>query len=80
MAKYKIKYSKLAGKELLQILDYLKTNWSIEVAYNFEVTFLKKIELLKANPKLGKISSRSPLIRSINILKHNKLYYHLIRR
>jgi plasmid stabilization system protein ParE len=77
MAKYKIKYSKLADKELLQILNYLTENWSIGIADNFEATFLKKIELLKENPKLGKISSKSHLIRSINITKHNKLYYQI---
>jgi plasmid stabilization system protein ParE len=77
MAKYKIKYSKLADKGLLQILDYLTENWSIRIAENFEATFLKKVEILKENPKLGKISSKSHLIRSISITKHNKFYYQI---
>lgn len=62
---------------LTKILEYLIENWSVSAAQNFFGIYVSKINLLKQNPNLGKKSSKYSYIRSINITKHNRLFYRV---
>jgi len=75
MAKYKVEYSKLTDKRLVQISEYLMEKWSLSSAEKFHEIFAAKVFLLSQNPKIGKKSSKYDFVRSISITKHNRLYY-----
>lgn len=75
MEKYKIIYSPKFWPRINALLSYLKTTWNLKVADDFLKIFTEKVNLLTKNPKIGKPSLKVKGIRSIQITKHNRLYY-----
>lgn len=75
MAEYQIIYSREVVDRLVDVLDYLEHKWTMKVADHFAFTFFSRIEELKQNPKIGRLSLKDKNIRSIIITRHNQLYY-----
>ena len=75
MAEHKIIYSPEVTERLEEVFNYVVGKWGLKAADNFITTFLRKVELLKTNPKIGKVSVKEKTFRSISITKHNRLYY-----
>lgn len=74
---YKINYSEEIENSLISITYYLENRWSVKVAQDFLITFLKKVESLSRNPKTGKKTQQNSEIRKTIITKHNILYYQV---
>lgn len=71
----RIIWTKNANKDLQNLFEYLKEEWSMDSAKMFEKKLFFRIELISKFPNLGKPSVRSPKIRKTIITKHNSLYY-----
>lgn len=71
----RIVWSKNATDDLQRIIQYLKREWSNEIAYKFEKKLFLRIDLISKFPKLGKQSDNLPKIRKLVITKQNSMYY-----
>lgn len=74
---YKISWTNIAFEDYQQVVDYLISGWSLTVAGNFEHIVQKKLTNLSRQPFIGIASQKNPLVRSILITKHNRLYYRI---
>lgn len=72
---HKIIYKKRFSNKLVKLLEYLEKNWGNQVAENFLTKLDKRITTLKTQPFIGKPSAKNPVIRTILISRHNRLYY-----
>jgi len=73
--KLKFKISKLALQDLDSIWLYTFENWSKTQANKYYTTIFKEIELICANPKIGKsIHIIKPNHRKLNIKSHLIIY------
>ena len=66
-----------ALEDYRRVIDYLLTIWTLKVASDFSTMLEERIDTLRTFPNVGIASTKYPLIRSIVITKHNKLYYRL---
>lgn len=73
---YKIIWTETSVADLKKIIDYLKTNWSMKVAQDFQEKLQFRLKIIAENPISGPIRE-TPNIRKILITKHNYLYYRL---
>ncbi|MBC8151964.1 MAG: type II toxin-antitoxin system RelE/ParE family toxin [Bacteroidetes bacterium] len=77
MAEEKIDWSENTQADFNGIIEYLADVWSPQMAERFIDEFYKKLDLLEANPEIGRRSERRPDIRVFPITKYNRLYYTL---
>lgn len=77
MAEEKIDWSENAQADFNAIVKYLADVWSPQIAERFVDDFYKKLDLLEADPEIGRRSDRRPDIRVIPVTKYNRLYYAL---
>lgn len=77
MAKYKIVYAPKFWRRLDDLLNYLTVKWNLKTTDNFLIILFEHISQLEQNPKIGRIAQKDKSIRSINITKHNRLYFQL---
>ncbi len=71
---YKIIWTETSVADLKKIIDYLKTNWSVKVARNFQEKLQIRLKIISENPISGPVRD-TPNIRKILITKHNYLFY-----
>lgn len=74
---YQISWTDIALQDYKHVIDYLLSEWSIEVAREFENIVNQKLINLSQHPFTGIKSEKNPLIRSILFTKHNRLYYRV---
>ena len=74
---YQISWTDIALQDYKRVIDYLLSEWSIEVAREFENIVNQKLINLSRHPFTGIKSEKNPLIRSILFTKHNRLYYRV---
>ena len=74
---YQIIYKKRFLNKLLNLLDYLETEWGENVSEAFIVKLQKRLNTLSMQPYIGVPSSVIRPVRSILITKHNRLYYRI---
>ena len=74
---YQISWTDIALQDYKRVTDYLLSEWSIEVAREFENIVNQKLINLSRHPFTGIKSEKNPLIRSILFTKHNRLYYRV---
>ncbi len=67
-----------ALEDYRRVIDYLLTVWTLKVASDFITIPEERIDTLRTFPNVGIASVKYPLIRSIVITKHNKLYYRIL--
>ena len=60
-----------------RVFNYLKTDWSIDVAEKFIFRLQLTLHNLSQQPKAGKALNDKSNIRSFLITKHNKIYYKI---
>ena len=63
--------------KVIQLLDYLTTEWNYSVAINFKKILLDKLDMLATMPTIGIEVNSLKNIRSILRTKHNKVYYKI---
>jgi plasmid stabilization system protein ParE len=76
---HEVTWSRNAAEDFEKIFNYLKEEWSYNIAKEFSIECFVKIELISEAPSLGMASGREPTIRRILITKHNYLYYKLMK-
>ncbi|MCY7422396.1 MAG: type II toxin-antitoxin system RelE/ParE family toxin [Chitinophagaceae bacterium] len=74
---YKIRWTAIALEDYERVVDYLIKMWSVNVATDFEGTVNKKLANLSGQPFMGIASKKKPMVRSISLTKHNRLYYRI---
>ncbi len=74
---YKIEWTKNASEDLESIIEYLKKDWSLEIAENFILEFYSKLEIISEFPFAGNPSFKEKDVRKFLITKHNSLYYKI---
>ena len=74
---YQISWTDIALQDYKRVIDYLLSEWSIEVATEFENIVNQKLINLSRHPFTGIKSEKNPLIRSMLFTKHNRLYYRV---
>lgn len=66
-----------ALEDYRRVIDYLLKEWTLKVASDFITILEERADTLRSFPYVGIASIKNPLIRSIVITKHNKLYYRI---
>ena len=74
---YKIRWTAIALEDYERVINYLIKMWSVNVAIDFESIVNKKLANLSGQPFMGIASQKKPLVRSILLTKHNRLYYRI---
>ncbi len=74
---YKIVWSKNSLQDFNGIIKYLVSQWTLSVASDFVDIVEVKLENLSKQPLVGIRSEKNPLIRSILLYSHNRLYYKI---
>lgn len=74
---YKIRWTANALEDYECVIDYLVKMWPFTVALDFEDIVRKKLANLSSLPFMGIASEKKPMIRSISLTKHNRLYYRI---
>ena len=75
-----IEWTLHALEDYNQVVDYLLKEWSPDVAADFMNNINnveERVQNLSSFPHIGIASVKDPSIRSIVIIKHNKLYYRI---
>lgn len=75
---FEIVWTEHARTDFQNILIYLESEWSQQIAEKFVTIFYQKVDLVAAFPFVGVASSKDKSIRKILITKQNALYYQLI--
>lgn len=76
---YKIRWTLNALEDYKRVINYLVMDWSVNIAIDFEAILNKKLTNLSYNPSIGIASQKKPIVRSILITKHNRLYYQIVK-
>ena len=67
--------SELASEDYEQIVDYLVSDWSIEIAIDF-IDRLNKVRVILAErPELYPFENKIKSVRRCVVTKHNVLYF-----
>lgn len=74
---YKIRWTAIALEDYERVINYLIKMWSVNVAADFEEIVNKKLVNLSGQPYIGIASQKKPMVRSILLTKHNRLYYRI---
>lgn len=74
---YEIVWSKNATQDLKKIIEYLRDEWSVDIAEKFIDKLDSILELLENAPYIGIKSEKRAGVRQILITRHNKLFYRL---
>jgi plasmid stabilization system protein ParE len=74
---YKIFWSEEAIQNLVEIIDYLSSNWSHKEVDNFKLKLSRQIGLIKRNPRLFPISNFQPRLRKAVLSKQTSIYYEV---
>jgi len=84
---YQVSISERAQNNLVKILLYLQTEWSLKIRNRFFDKFRKDVQLISQNPYLFPIIDYLfPIIdldrdvRRCMITKHNALYFRLVNQ
>ena len=75
---YQIRWTELAIEDYNEVVNYLLKNWPVKVAEDFIAKMERRIYILSGQPFIGIASEKKPMIRSIQITKHNRLYYRIV--
>lgn len=73
----KIVWSSTAANKFLSITDYLRREWSTNVAIDFINRVEEKLNLLKSFPKIGIKSNKKPGLYKLIISSQNMLAYRI---
>jgi plasmid stabilization system protein ParE len=74
---WKVKFSTRAEKNLIEILKYLKENWSLKTSKDFIAILNKKISNIKTFPYSYKSIEDRKNIRKCTVIKQVSLYYEV---
>lgn len=74
-----ISWTDTALKDYDNIITYLLGNWPVSTAQNFQNIVNKKLENLSQRPYTGISSDINPVVRSILLTPHNRLYYKIVK-
>jgi plasmid stabilization system protein ParE len=77
---YQVSISERAQNNLVKILLYLQTEWSLKIRNRFYDKFLKDVQLVSQNPYLFPIIDFDRDVRRCMITKHNALYFRLVNQ
>lgn len=69
-------WSPESKEDLLNLLDYLISEWNLNVAENFIKDLENQIKKIQNNPKINPIISKHNEFRRCVISKHNSLIYN----
>ena len=75
---YKIEWTENAKQDLKKIIEYLRDEWSVDIAEKFVDRLDSMLELLTISPYIGPASKKKKGVRQILITRHNRLYYRVI--
>ncbi len=74
-----IEFSKRYIYKLEKVYRYIAKEWSEKIAFQFIQKVHRKYEVLIQYPFIGRPSTKKRDVYSINIAKHNKIYYRIKR-
>lgn len=72
-----IKWTQNALEDYEAVIDYLLTEWTVDVAAKFIDLVESRLDTLIFFPNIGITSTKENSVRSIVLTKHNKLYYRI---
>ncbi len=72
---YKVVYKKRFINKLIGLLQYLEKEWNEKAAVDFLIKMDQRIETIRSQPFIGKVSALKPNVRTTLITRHNRLYY-----
>jgi plasmid stabilization system protein ParE len=75
---YHVAISQRAQDNLLKILFYLETSWTVRIKDKFLNRFIDYVKFIEQNPFLFPVSDYSDEVRRCMITKHNALYYKIV--
>lgn len=72
-----IKWTKRATNSFYSTVIYIENEWNESIAKKFVIKVSKTIELLKHNPKIGKIVYENKQIRAFVLSKQTTIFYRI---
>ncbi len=72
-----VRAKKTFEKNLQTLVNFLDTEWGVNVTDAFLKKLWKRIDLLVLHPEIGIKSTKIRNVRSVPITKHNRLYYRV---
>lgn len=73
---HEIVINKRFSNKMLDVLDYLKEEWSEKIAFEFLDTVYARIDAIQINPFIGAPVGLGT-VRSLHVTKHNRLFYRV---
>ena len=74
---YEIEWSDTAKRQYQQVIEHLKTEWSVKDAENFIEKVNKKLTLLSKFPGIGRRSNKRKRVRKHLLTRQNMLFYEI---
>ncbi|MGE5339943.1 MAG: type II toxin-antitoxin system RelE/ParE family toxin [Candidatus Omnitrophota bacterium] len=75
---YEIEWTENAREDLKRIIEYIRDEWSINVAEKFIDKVDSILEIISDSPYIGMASIKRKGVRQILITRHNRLFYRLM--
>ncbi|MBW8050687.1 MAG: type II toxin-antitoxin system RelE/ParE family toxin [Cytophagales bacterium] len=73
----RIEWSDTAKQQYQQVIEYLKTEWSVKDAENFIERVNKIITLISRFPGIGRKSVKRKRVRKYLLTRQNMLFYEI---
>lgn len=70
-------WNRRASIKFNEIIAYLQSDWSHNVARNFVIKTYRIIEIIAQNPEIGALENKEKQIRGFVITKHNTVFYRV---
>ncbi len=74
---YKIFWTEEALKNLDEIMEYLRVNWSQKEIDNFKIKLSKQIKLIQRFPGMFPVSTYNPRLRKAVLSKQTTIFYEI---
>ena len=62
-------------RDLENVYEYLLTNWSAKIAFDFLIKVEGKIKTIRRYPESGRPSTQKRGVMSIEVKPHNRIYF-----
>ncbi len=74
---FEVTWTTHAIEDYKKVITYLKDEWSVDITLGFIDKVQQRLDRLSVFPFSGIISKKDKSIRSIVLIKHNRLYYRI---
>lgn len=75
----KVVWLKKARNSFNDIVSYLRSDWTYEIAVEFHIRTYLVIDIIREFPEIGSLSKQRSVLRKFLITKHNYIIYRVYK-